>query len=201
MAANAPLTSPGGPPVPLPGEFFRLTQNDVEFSVESGNGYPGSSSNYSGLGTLFLSDQRLVYVRDPAVDPDNTCDSFVLPLRSLSNINLNQPLWGCNNITGEVLPIPDGGLLGTGQFRLAFKEGGIGVFVRVLVEAVKAARAPPVAQTAAALGLQNQAFFDPDNPMEVILPAVTASPPQVSVGGLRQRTQLETAPRPGDAIN
>ena len=59
------------------------------------------SSKWKSSGTLFLSDVRLVFVASGKADPSGL-QAFDLPLAYVRGEAFNQPIFGANNISGEV---------------------------------------------------------------------------------------------------
>ena len=59
--------------------------------------------------------------------------AFELPLAYLRGDKFNQPIFGCNNLSGECWPAVEGGGPAGGmpphKFALYFKEGGVGTFL------------------------------------------------------------------------
>jgi hypothetical protein len=52
-----------------------------------------------------------------------------VPLALLTHESFNQPIFGCNNLSGATTPLAGGGLSGTANFWLYFKSGGVGTFL------------------------------------------------------------------------
>uniref|UniRef100_A0A7S0RKJ1 Uncharacterized protein n=1 Tax=Chlamydomonas leiostraca TaxID=1034604 RepID=A0A7S0RKJ1_9CHLO len=179
-------------PAPFPEEAFVLKRTGVQFELE---GVATTSGRWSCTGTLFLSNVRAVFIGDKA-DPSGL-RAFDLPLVYLRNDSLHQPIFFCNNIKGQVWPAVQGGGPGGSlpphDFKIIFKEGGIGTFwplyytlsVRAknaLEEAQAAHRRGPVDANPApyAEGLVQRAFVDPSDPTTVYL-AQPAVPPESRV--------------------
>ncbi|ETW03959.1 hypothetical protein H310_04367 [Aphanomyces invadans] len=111
-----------------PFENFVFVLNDVGFSVYSGAGYPGQGGVYYGIrGRLYVSSYRLVFVE---LDPSNRhFRSFSLPLYGISSSHrFRAPFFGRPTYDGIVSPVPGGGLVGPGKFRLTFQGVGFDEF-------------------------------------------------------------------------
>ncbi|KAL8277046.1 hypothetical protein RQP46_010580 [Phenoliferia psychrophenolica] len=111
---NYAILQPSGSPSPLPSEKFLLTTPSVQLSLfPSTPGAPPSQSapvdkalEYRSTGTLFTSNQRIVYV---------------------------QPWFAAQYYEGLVIPARDGGLGSPHVLRMSFKEsGGASFYVLVL---------------------------------------------------------------------
>eukprot|EP01136_Pigoraptor_vietnamica_P018671 Opistho-1_new@65370 len=125
MALNGvPVTPTGGVIIP-PGERMMFSQTGVQFSIESAGGYPGHGGSYYGKGDVILTDRRILFVTKP---PLEVFKSFALPFELIYDAKLNQPIFGANNFSGKVDPVSNGGLAGTGEFKLTFKNGGAAEF-------------------------------------------------------------------------
>ncbi|RHY32442.1 hypothetical protein DYB32_002569 [Aphanomyces invadans] len=111
-----------------PFENFVFVLDDVGFSVYSGAGYPGQGGVYYGIrGRLYVSSYRLVFVE---LDPSNRhFRSFSLPLYGISSSHrFRAPFFGRPTYDGIVSPVPGGGLVGPGKFRLTFQGVGFDEF-------------------------------------------------------------------------
>lgn len=128
---------------------------------------------------------RMVFVvRRPA---DGERRAFDLPLVYVRNDRFNQPIFGCNNLSGEVWPVcenggPDGSLP-PHPYKLFFLEGGVGTFLPLYFHFITAAReadrnrrgqagaakmAAQQQQTPVQEHMQ-QAFVDPNDPTSLFL--------------------------------
>jgi hypothetical protein len=80
-------------------------------------------------GKLYVTTIRMVFV---ASNPDVNSDfcSFDIPLSNVRGEQFNQPIFGCNNLSGMCLPLP--GFSGSINWVIAFKSGGVGRLLSVL---------------------------------------------------------------------
>ena len=80
-------------------------------------------------GKLYVTTIRMVFV---ASNPDVNSDfcSFDIPLSNVRGEQFNQPIFGCNNLSGTCLPLP--GFSGSINWTIAFKSGGVGRLLSVL---------------------------------------------------------------------
>lgn len=149
MAVN-PQLMPNGTPVPFVNEMMVLSREGVEFQVDK---LPNlSGGKWSARGTLYLTSIRMVFV---AKSPSPPVLAFDIPLLFVSEEAFNQPIFACNNLSGKVHPV-DSRLQGQGphNFKVLFKEGGVGTFVPVffnLLRSLRALAAPPASPAAAPL--------------------------------------------------
>ncbi|CAL1352886.1 unnamed protein product [Linum trigynum] len=203
MALN-PQLLPNGLPVPFVNEMFVLARDGVEFEVDK---IPGSNQ-VKARGTIYLSNVRMVFV---ANNPTGSLAAFDMPLLYVHGEKFNQPVFHCNNISGQVEPVvPENenrALYSTHNFKILFKEGGCGTFIPLffnLIASVRQfnqqqqnyARSPVVdplqaAETPAVDEMIRHAYVDPNDPTKIFLqqPAPGTGP--------RRRTYRASAP---DAI-
>jgi len=135
----------------------------------------------SKRGRLFLSNIRLVYLADQT-DSVSGLTCFDFPLVYITKDSLNQPIFGSNNLSGEVWPaVLGGGPAGTlppHKFTLYFMQGGIGTLYPMfytLADRAKRSfglqgpggRDPTPASFACSLA--SSAFIDPNDPTTVYL--------------------------------
>jgi hypothetical protein len=80
-------------------------------------------------GKLYVTTIRMVFV---VSNPDINSDfcSFDIPLSNVRGEQFNQPIFGCNNLSGTCLPLP--GFSGSISWIIAFKSGGVGRLLSVL---------------------------------------------------------------------
>jgi len=180
MAINPALVTTGTTelfPAPFPGESILLKRTKMSLDL---NGLRSNPSKWSSRGTLYLTNIRMVFVAD-ARDPSGL-HAFDFPLSYLRNDVLNQPIFFCNNLSGEVWPAEEGGgpsgTLPPYDFKLYFKEGGIGTFYPLyyaMVDAAKKAAAQRMHFQATRESEQyvrdvaSKAYIDPNDPTTVYL--------------------------------
>jgi hypothetical protein len=185
MAANPALvTSPDGiAPAPFPGETLALARHGVEIALD---GLRTATGKWSATGTLWLTDVRLVFIA-PSANADGL-QAFDLPLAYITHDKFNQPIFGCNHLSGRVWPATEGGgpagTLPPHQYKLYFKEGGVGTLLplyyrfvgdaRVAAQRLSASSPPssPSAPQAPPQALQRlvaTALVDPSDPSKIFL--------------------------------
>lgn len=144
----------------------------------------GSACRWKAEGVLFLSNLRMVFVADRP-DPATGLESFDLPLVYILRDKFNQPIFGCNNLSGECWPAVEGGgpsgSLPPHKWSLYFKTGGVGTFLPFFYTFVTGARQQERARQAGGgtssspakpvdpTGTIGQAFVDPNDPTTVFL--------------------------------
>jgi len=122
MALNwVMITSDGLNPVPLPGEKIFFSQAKVSLILDCGGGYPGNPGTYQANGTLFLTNQRIIFISIPSLPHFK---SLSVPILNLKEGKLQQPWFAANYYQGHVMPVHGGGLTVPGQLKITFKEGG-----------------------------------------------------------------------------
>jgi hypothetical protein len=183
MALN-PQLFPNGMPVPFTGEMFVLSRDGVEFEVDK---IPGGAhgGHIKAKGTIYLSNIRMVFV---ANTPVGNFVAFDIPLLYAHGEKFNQPIFHCNNISGNVEPVvPDNenrALYSTHSFKILFKEGGCGTFVPLFLNLISSvrrynqqfARGPQESRTDPLQAAQTpvdemmrHAYVDPNDPTRIYL--------------------------------
>ncbi|KAL4638367.1 UPF0664 stress-induced protein C29B12.11c [Castanea sativa] len=194
MAVN-PQLFPNGMPVPFVNELFVLARDGVEFEVDK---IPGAHGGHlKAKGTIYLSNIRMVFV---ANKPVGNVTAFDIPLLYVHGEKFNQPIFFCNNISGQVEPVvPENqnrALYSTHSFKILFKEGGCGTFVPLFFNLISSVRQynqqyssatePRVDPLQAAQTpvdeMMRSAYVDPNDPTRIFLQQPTAE------SQLRRRT-------------
>lgn len=149
MALNVPLLpspdAPGGRiPSPFTGEVYILSRTALEM------GYTDDSRRRANpsKGVLFLTTQRLVFLPEDATKAGY--ESLELPLRGMTREVLHQPIFACNNLTASCAYYENMPFSGELNFKIVFKNGGIGTFLPNFNRCLGAAR--QAASAAAAAG-------------------------------------------------
>ncbi|DBB16452.1 hypothetical protein WJX82_008645 [Trebouxia sp. C0006] len=178
MAANPDLSSVSQPgqatqlPALYEQEVIALQRDGIDFSI---NGLRHQSGKWSTRGILYLTNLRLVFVAKQA-DTVSGLVAFELPLAYIRRDKFNQPIFACNNLSGECWPAaPGGGPQGSlppHVFALYFKEGGVGTFLPLYFRFIDIARDnlhQVQQQPAAPQELVATAFVDPSDPSRLYL--------------------------------
>ncbi|KAK3232730.1 hypothetical protein CYMTET_56935 [Cymbomonas tetramitiformis] len=124
MAVNPALTSAGQGrsfPRAFENEAFLLHREGLEMEVD----IPSGSRKQSHRGILYVSNIRMVFV---ANQPTDDFRAFDIPLVYLRKERFNQPIFGCNNLTGDVFSVAGGGPNSSTppySVRIFFKEGNL----------------------------------------------------------------------------
>ncbi|GAA6011441.1 hypothetical protein JCM11491_002787 [Sporobolomyces phaffii] len=130
-------------PVPLPREKTLMTLAAVSISLvpapaRSATRPPAPTGEYKAdRGTVYLSNQRVVYVAPPTLPPGDspapspspspsgaTLETLSVPYTHFQDGRFHQPFFGANYYEATCLNAPDGGLSVPHVVRLYFKEGG-----------------------------------------------------------------------------
>ncbi|TYI71022.1 hypothetical protein E1A91_D08G264800v1 [Gossypium mustelinum] len=181
MALN-PQLFPNGMPIPFTNEMFVLVRHGVEFEVDK---IPGSQGGrVKAWGIIYLSNIRMVFV---ASRPVGNFFAFDMPLLYVHDEKFNQPIFHCNNISGQVEPVvPENehrALYSTHSFKILFKEGGCGTFVPLFLNLIASVRRynqqvnhepqPRVDPLQAAQTpvdeMMRHAYVDPNDPTKIFL--------------------------------
>ncbi|GBG77701.1 hypothetical protein CBR_g24147 [Chara braunii] len=148
-----------------------------------GNDAPGGK--WSGWGTIYLSSMRMVFVPTSSSFP--TITAFDMPLAYIHDERFNQPIFGCNNLSGKVFPVVDDSrrpLYSVHNFKVLFKEGGVGTFIPMFFRVLCSVRPPPVGRRGSELNsngsstptsqppveqMIRSAYIDPNDPTKLYL--------------------------------
>eukprot|EP00095_Tigriopus_kingsejongensis_P010127 maker-scaffold75_size407189-snap-gene-1.17 protein:Tk10127 transcript:maker-scaffold75_size407189-snap-gene-1.17-mRNA-1 annotation:"ww domain-binding protein 2" len=87
-------------------------------------------------GRLYLTTHRMIYNAKNQADP---MKSFSFPFVALKDVELEQPIFGSNFISGKVRAQPNGNFNGEVKFKLHFKSGGAIDFGTAMLCAAKMA--------------------------------------------------------------
>ena len=83
-------------------------------------------------GRLYLTTHRMIF---NAKDHKEKMQSFSFPFVTLSEVGLEQPVFGANYIGGKCRAQPNGNWIGECKFKLRFKSGGAVEFAQALLRA------------------------------------------------------------------
>ncbi|KAF5269593.1 hypothetical protein FQR65_LT05931 [Abscondita terminalis] len=83
-------------------------------------------------GRIYLTTHRMIFNAKDAKDP---MQSFSFPFVTLSDVELEQPVFGANYIKGKVRAQPNGNWIGEAKFKLLFKHGGAIDFGQAMLKA------------------------------------------------------------------
>eukprot|EP01024_Parvocaulis_polyphysoides_P050418 TRINITY_DN4907_c0_g3_i1.p1 TRINITY_DN4907_c0_g3~~TRINITY_DN4907_c0_g3_i1.p1 ORF type:complete len:232 (-),score=35.73 TRINITY_DN4907_c0_g3_i1:448-1107(-) len=143
MTANPALVEVSGAtfvPAPFPGERILLRREGINIDL---NGVATNSGKWQTRGVLYLTDVRLIFVA-AKTDAASGLAGFDFPLVYLKDVKFNQPIFGANNLSGQVWPAIEGGgpagVYPPHGFILYFKEGGVGTFLPLFFRGLEHAR-------------------------------------------------------------
>ncbi|KAG5309326.1 WBP2 protein, partial [Acromyrmex insinuator] len=88
-------------------------------------------------GRLYLTTHRMIF---NAKDHKEKMQSFSFPFITLSEVGLEQPVFGANYIGGKCRAQPNGNWIGECKFKLRFKSGGAVEFAQALLRAAAMAQ-------------------------------------------------------------
>mmetsp|Transcript_8890 Transcript_8890/g.14765 ORF Transcript_8890/g.14765 Transcript_8890/m.14765 type:complete len:203 (+) Transcript_8890:624-1232(+) len=155
-------------PMSKVGEYFLVQREGVSVEI-SCEGLPKLKAS---SGVLYLTTLRVVYVPVPAKPLDHGTEfrSFEFSLDKVEDEKFNQPIFGANNLSGNLKPTPGMGLTVDAKFKLYFKNGGAGtllpIFFRALVDA-RRGNAHAIAEAVLAGSFAATALIDPNDPSVV----------------------------------
>ncbi|XP_038067176.1 WW domain-binding protein 2-like [Patiria miniata] len=104
------------------GERILQEQDKVDLSFEITPKHEAFKGTKEG--TVFLTNQRVIFLsKSKGGDP---MKSFSMPFYYMKNVDIKQPLFGANAITGVIKSQPGGGweTHSKAEFKIVFKSGG-----------------------------------------------------------------------------
>ncbi|XP_019880787.1 WW domain-binding protein 2 isoform X2 [Aethina tumida] len=124
------------------GEQIMLFSEHVqmEWSGQNQSAFRGTKS-----GRIYLTTHRLIFNNK---SPQDELQSFSFPFITLSEVEVEQPIFGANYIKGKVRAQPNGNWTGEARFKLTFKHGGAIEFGQAMLRVAQMAsqggfRQPP----------------------------------------------------------
>lgn len=111
------------------GETILLFSDNVsmEFAGQDGALFKGTKQ-----GRVYLTTHRIIFNNKNAKDP---MQSFSSPFISMSEVDLEQPVFGANYIKGKIRAQQNGNFTGETKFKMSFKSGGCIDFGQALLRA------------------------------------------------------------------
>jgi WW domain-binding protein 2 len=94
---------------------------------------------FKGLkqGRIYLTTHRVIFNNKNSKD---VLQSLSAPFISMSDVELEQPVFGANYIKGKIRAQPNGNFNGETKFKLSFKSGGCIDFGQALLRAASLAQ-------------------------------------------------------------
>ncbi|KAL7052128.1 hypothetical protein ACKWTF_004779 [Chironomus riparius] len=104
----------------------------MEFAGQDGPIFKGTKQ-----GRIYLTTHRVIFNSKNGKDP---MQSFSSPFISMSDVELEQPVFGANYIKGKIRAQPNGNFTGETKFKMSFKSGGCIDFGQALLRAASMAQ-------------------------------------------------------------
>lgn len=104
----------------------------MDFSGQEHPSFRGSK-----LGKIYLTTHRMIF---NAKKPDEPMQSFSFPFICLSDVEIEQPVFGANYIRGKVRAQENGNFVGEAKFKMVFKSGGAIDFAQAMQRAAHMAK-------------------------------------------------------------
>lgn len=102
----------------------------VSLLLTWGGGYPANCGEFIvKTGTLFLTNQRVIYLPTP---PQAHFVSLSVPILHVKNGQIHQPWYGANYFQALVVPVAGGGIPLPAELKLTFNHGGVFEFSTML---------------------------------------------------------------------
>ncbi|KAI9574814.1 hypothetical protein HD554DRAFT_2010656 [Boletus coccyginus] len=121
-------------PMLLQGESFVETVDNVKYNITipaapSSSGMGGGLKKLEGVGSMALTDQRLIWT---SPDATSSFKSLTIPLSSILSSKFEQPIFGANYLAIGVKPTPEGGLTDGTTLEIRSVSTGMFRFVSIL---------------------------------------------------------------------
>jgi hypothetical protein len=116
------------------GEYILLFSDNVlmEFPGRDEGIFKGTKP-----GRIYLTSHRMIFNSKTASEP---LQSFSFPFVTLTDVDIEQPVFGANYIKGKVTAQENGNFQGQAKFKLLFKSGGAIDFGQAMVRAASMAQ-------------------------------------------------------------
>lgn len=130
----------------------------MEFSGQDDPAFKGTKN-----GSIYLTTHRMIFNAKKLDDP---MKSFSFPFICLTDVEVEQPLFGANYIKGKVRSQENGNFVGEAKFKLLFKGGGAIDFAQAMLRAAHMAKqnahnaAPPPYTPPSGKNIKNIFIFD-----------------------------------------
>ncbi|KAI8982752.1 hypothetical protein BD414DRAFT_491015 [Trametes punicea] len=142
MALNLVTLGASRQPTLQPHELtIRTIESGVELALQipdappsgpSTSGGSGGSRKSKAVGSIWLTDHRVIFVSDQPSRSSQSFDSLSVPLTSLVSTKFEQPRFGANYLVLEIKASPGGGLVDGTQAEIRFKDKGLFEFTSAL---------------------------------------------------------------------
>jgi hypothetical protein len=129
MSVNTANTPDGRGVLIYNGEMILIYTKEVHLSFD-GNSNPLFKGKKHG--NLYLTSHRIIFINTTGNDP---LRSFSMPFHSMKNVQLQQPIFGANYLSGSAFGQSNGGFTGEVQWKLTFNKGGCIDFGQALLKA------------------------------------------------------------------
>jgi len=113
------------------GESMLLHLNHINLQL-SGNDNPLFKGTRKGR--VFLTSHRIIFKTKKT---KYALQSFSVPLLTLFNLSIGQPIFRSNFVSGSVFALPNGNFEGSVHFKIIFKHGGALLFADFMLRAIK----------------------------------------------------------------
>ncbi|VEN50871.1 unnamed protein product [Callosobruchus maculatus] len=175
------------------GEQILLFSEDVslEWSGQEGGPFRGTKK-----GSIYLTTHRVIFLNKSSSDE---LQSFSFPFVTLSEVEIEQPVFGANYIKGKVRAQPNGNWLGEAKFKLTFKSGGAIEFGQSMLKAAHLALNFDISGDATRGGMQAPPppYVPPQNQWYAAPPPAYAPPPQGYYGWVPPTNVFPSSPPAG----
>ncbi|XP_076275294.1 WW domain binding protein 2 isoform X2 [Rhynchophorus ferrugineus] len=156
---------------------------NVEWSGQEASAFRSKKN-----GRIFLTTHRVIFNNNSLSDE---MQSFSFPFVTLSEVEVEQPVFGANYVKGKVRAQPNGNWVGEAKFKMTFKHGGAIDFGQALLRAAHyatrgAMNAPPP--------------YEPPQPQWYAAPPPAYAPPPQGYYGWVPPTNVFPQQPPTDGV-
>ncbi|KAI6239036.1 putative ww domain-binding protein 2 [Aphelenchoides fujianensis] len=165
MSANQSHTSDGHGVLLYNGEFVLVYAKHVTLAFDAA---PEHFFKGKKNGNLYLTTHRLIFL----ASDHGELKSLAMPFSCISNVKLEQPIFGANYLEGQLAAQPGGNFEGEVGWKLTFSKGGCIDFGKALRQAVMIVRdgrpnnaPPPYVPPAGSFFAPPPAYFNEPVPL------------------------------------
>ncbi|KAL1497406.1 hypothetical protein ABEB36_008383 [Hypothenemus hampei] len=164
----------------------------IEWSANDAHAFKGKKS-----GRIFLTTHRVIF---NSSSPSEEMQSFSMPFVTLSEVEIEQPVFGANYVRGKVRAQPNGNWVGEVKFKMTFKHGGAIEFGQALLRAAHYALNEDI--SGATRGAMNNVPppYEPPQPQWYAAPPPAYAPPPQGYYGWVPPTNMFPQQPPTDGV-
>ncbi|XP_057661066.1 WW domain-binding protein 2 isoform X1 [Diorhabda carinulata] len=148
-------------------------------------------------GSIYLTTHRVIFLNKSSNDE---MLSFSFPFITLSEVDIEQPVFGANYIKGKVRAQPNGNWIGEAKFKITFKHGGAIEFGQAMLRVAHLAINSDISGDASRGGMQAPPPYVPPQTQWYAAPPPAYAPPPQGYYGWTPPTNVFPQQPPSDGV-